>query len=116
MVRLEVVEVEVDAAEEVKVEDREVAEVQEEEVKETVKEMVKEEEKVRDLGQVQDILVIRHRDMLTYLHLRRASGTGPSGSRRTFVWSRPHAPGRTSGSRSPTIEGLTRPARKIQVT
>ena len=45
--------------------------------------------------------------MLTYPRSRRASGTGPSGSRLIFVWSRPHVLGRSTLHPGPIIETLT---------
>ena len=45
--------------------------------------------------------------MLTYPRSRRASGTGPLGSRLIFVWSRPHVLGRSTLHPGPIIETLT---------
>ena len=45
--------------------------------------------------------------MLTCPHLRPASVTGNSESQLIFVWSQVPVPGRTTGSRRPTIDSLT---------
>ena len=45
--------------------------------------------------------------MLTCPRSRRASGTGPLGSRLIFVWSRPHVLGRSTLHPGPIIETLT---------
>ena len=100
----------VDEDEEEEVKDKE--EVAEEAKEEGVK--IKEEAK--EEVEAQDTLAIRLSAMLTYPHLKPVSGTGPSGSPHTSVWSPPPAPGKTSGSPSPTTEGLTSPATRRQVT
>ena len=106
----------------VEVREEEVVEA-EEEVKEEVQEMGIEEVRTRTVpheAAVQEVVAVimvvgkaSHTHvttpnvMQTSLHLSPAGATGPMGSLRTFVWSRPHAPGRSSGSLNQIIEGQT---------
>ena len=53
--------------------------------------------------------------MLTYLPLRPATGTGPSGSRRTSAWSRPPVHGRISLHQDQIIEKLTSSITEINI-
>ena len=112
MVRLEAGEAAAEEEEEVKVEDKEEEDVEQEEEVKVI--MVK--VGTEDQGQIQDTLATRPKDMLIFPRSKPVSGTGPSGSPHTSVWSPPPAPGKTSGSPSPTTEGLTSPATRRQVT
>ena len=87
-------------------EDAEIAATEE---TEEVLEMV---EVVKEIKVRVDTPDTRPTDMLTHLLLKVASGTGLMENPRTFVWSPGPAPGRTSGSPKPTIEGPTSSARE----
>ena len=95
-------------AEAVKDKEEEVKEVQEIKVKEME---IKEIKEVKDLGvkgspRVSNTTPIKPLAMLICPHLRPVSGTGPSGSPPTFVWSPAPAPGASSGCPSQTTNEI----------
>ena len=96
-------------------EDKDVDKVEEEEgVEETeTRETAKDQEKVKVRVRVKvkvlgtAIPSTRLQDMLTSLHSRPVSATGPLASQLIFVWSQDHVPGRISGCPRPTNRKLT---------